>query len=472
MNPFFNALNSGYSPEQILGFISKAIPQMTPMINKAKKSGYPAEKIIGFLSKSFETEDRTGLSESERHAVNRRADSERTKSLLKTGAYATAFPLVAGAAQSALTRALPHSLTSLFQNQPADVALNQGSQSPSKPGVVNQNESVMEPTQGPSQAQPISENFSHKPPSVNLEKTPSSITQTIADNQLIKRDPLKSIELIKNIGEEGRIKNLLEGGLAPRDVAGVVRKLTSKDRLQALESLEGGLEGAIEDFAEQSQNTAKEISKDIKNDVSFSKVAESGIDDGSGADFPEVKLEKNQIVGSKHGLGEIKEIRNGKVLIEVDGKKHAVDEEDLIASPIPEKDLDELYDDLIRGIEKKTGEDISRMVSFAGYDPNTNTLAFLPHDGGLYLYQDISPEEKDLLTDVLTTRKTSGSNFIGAWKAGSKSPIGAAMSKLIRDLQLKAGGKGKEYFMKFNTVYSALEPAIKESKEKKKRKKL
>jgi len=182
----------------------------------------------------------------------------------------------------------------------------------------------------------------------------------------------------------------------------------------------------------------------------------------------EAKIEKNSTVIAPQGVGEVKAIRNGKALIEVDGKRHEVDESELESSPIPEKDLGELYDDLIKGIEGETKEDVSRMVQWAGYNPDSNTLQFLPHTGDMYTYDDISEEDAALLRDVLSVRKTSGSNFIGAWKKDSKSPIGAALSKLIKKLQSERGGKGNEYSAKHGTIYSAYEPAIQAKKKKKK----
>lgn len=182
------------------------------------------------------------------------------------------------------------------------------------------------------------------------------------------------------------------------------------------------------------------------------------------------RLTKNSTVIAPQGVGEVKEIRNGKAIVEIDGKRHQIDESELESSPIPEKDLADLYDELIEGIEGETGEDVSRMVQWAGYNPETNTLQFLPHTGKLYKYGNISEEDAALLTDILSTRKTSGSNFIGAWKAGSKSPIGAALSKLIRKLQSERGGKGNEYEETHEPIYSAYEPAIEAKKRKKKNK--
>jgi hypothetical protein len=179
------------------------------------------------------------------------------------------------------------------------------------------------------------------------------------------------------------------------------------------------------------------------------------------------KIEKGHTVSTPQGIGEVKEIRNGKAIVEVDGKKHQVNEDELIQSPIPEKDLAELYEDLIGGIEKTTGKQVSRNVEWAGYDANTNELAYKPHGSDkLYAYEDIEPEDVNMLTSLLTQRKSTGENFIGAWEAGSESPIGAAMYQLIKKLQAARGGKGNEYKNRYETIYDALEPAKKSLKEK------
>jgi len=106
-------------------------------------------------------------------------------------------------------------------------------------------------------------------------------------------------------------------------------------------------------------------------------------------------------------------------------------------------------------------------VEWAGYDPNTNELAYKPHGSDkMWSYDDIPPEDVEVLTSLLTQRKSTGENFIGAWQAGTESPIGAAMYQLIKKLQAARGGKGNEYKNKYETIYDALEPAKKAAKER------
>jgi hypothetical protein len=185
-------------------------------------------------------------------------------------------------------------------------------------------------------------------------------------------------------------------------------------------------------------------------------------------EVPEQKLEKGHLVATPNGeIGEVKSMRNGKALIDEDGKLHQAEEKDLISSPLPKKELADLYQDLLTGIEEETGEEVSRNVNIAAYNPETNKLLYQPHAGGIYIYANIPEEDKDLLTKFLTTRKTTGSSFMGAWGEGTKSPIGAAMSALIKRLQAERGGKGNEYEEKYDIIYEALKPAVEALKKRK-----
>lgn len=538
MSHFFQALDQGYSPEDILGYLSKAIPKISPMIRKAQRAGYPTKQILGFLSKSFETENRTGLSESERHAVNKRADSERAKYGLKLAGSAIATPLALQAAQGALARALPQSLT-----QGAGL-LNIGNDNSAQP--LRQQQPLQPQT---TEMQPTTQqlqNTSSQPPI-----SPNIPQQTISAQPQIK--PINFSELLnKHQGFESKINDLMKSGNTPEAIALYFKKFNpsqtakvekesgkkideliteyvSQNRIEQKEAMsrEEAL-GAFRDKkmirqAQEEENAnvkpldiqpgEKDIGfkaafKTLEGGTATNKLYEGifdslqkGKDTFAGIRDPLIakakpyfdkglikspddikrlvnnpeefekketpKIEKGSTVAAPQGIGEIKEIRNGKAIVEVDGKKHQVNEDELIQSPIREKDLADLYDDLINGIEKTTGKQVSRNVDWAGYDPNTNELAYKPHGSDkLYAYEDIDPEDVEILTNLLTQRKSTGENFIGAWQAGTESPIGAAMYQLIKKLQASRGGKGSEYKNKFETIYDALEPAKKAAKER------
>jgi hypothetical protein len=466
MTAILRGLNSGYAPEQILQYLMKSIPQMAPTIRRAAKAGYPAQQILGFLSKSFETEDRKGMSESQIHAANRRSDAERTKFGLKAAATAVVAPLAASAVGGALSRALPTNLRNMFAGNIAGSAAqpSPGQAAPLGNPAANPNMPPLAgipspPTQGATPLSGQSQISSSQPPlAPSIPQTPNiQQPQTSFD----------SASILDKLGIKNKIERLRHQGKDPEIIRAAISKLITPE----MEKKAGmPLKDVVEDYLSKGPTTrlAKLPEGQGRN---FKGLLEPFEDKPLNPEDYQVKpLEKQQTVASPQGMGEVREIRGDKALIDINGKLHKVDVDELIQSPVPEKDLADLYDELNEGIEKETGEDISRMVNYAGYDPKTNKMVFLPHNGALYEYSDIEPEEVEMLTDILNVRKSSGENFIGAWKAGSKSPIGAAMSALIKKLQEKAGGKGKEYSGKYETVYSYLEPAVRAAKKKKKKK--
>ena len=197
------------------------------------------------------------------------------------------------------------------------------------------------------------------------------------------------------------------------------------------------------------------------------EVPEKGIE----ADEAPKEKGKGDVVALPSGeIGTIEDIKKDHAVVEVDGKKKPVKLDDLDVVPISKKDLADTHEDLIKSMEEETGEEVSRAVMWAGYDPKTNQLKYLPWDGPLYTYDDIDEKTaKELKTLLL--RKTSGESLVGPWVEGTKSVMGSRMSELIKKLQEERGGKGQEYSGKAQALYSAYEPALKAAKAKKKARK-
>lgn len=430
MNPIFQAIDQGYSPEEILRYITRIAPSLVPKVEKAVSNGYALKEILGFLAQTSMKEDNRGLSESEIHGRNTRIASEMgQKGLMAVGALA-ATPIAASAIRSAFSRALPQSIAqNLLPQATAGNILENGIPSPqqSSPSQI-----AKSPT---GQAQQL--------PSVSSSPSQPPVEQTnIPQTQAPIQPEVKTIDpgaLLEKSGLKKHVDELAQKGRAAKEIAGLLYSKYPKEMKQFQKQAGKNMEDAIGDYLGQ-QPTSKE-------NLPTEKPAE------------QPKIEKSSIVASPNGIGEVKEIRNGQALIDVDGKLHKTKEEELIQSPLPEKDLADLYNDVVKGIEKESGQQVSRNVYWAGYDPNTNELAYLPHDGGLYIYDDISPDDAKELTNILSQRKSTGQNYIGAWTKGSSSPIGAQMYQLIQRLQKERGGKGSEYANKFQKVYDALELA-------------
>jgi hypothetical protein len=498
------ALSSGFTSKQIMDFILKKFPQHKSVIQNALATGFTTDQVLKFLSGGKKAlsmpEEQTSEGSTEFQQTRNRDISRRENVNKKTlqGAALAATPLASQAVGSALARSLPPILNKLAPGVPNSIAASLTGQN------IQGQAPLATQTTTPQNMLP-----SQQPPISNQVAPNIAQPQQAAQPEGI----INPKEYLQKLGIKDKVDDLLKRGNSPEQAAatlGMQRgagKVSGQIDPELLANIDAYSKQAKPDQEKASTIVPKEEEKIIdlggmgkgitanlyeglfeslkKGSSKFAgiedpllKRAKPLFDSGkikSAEDLQKFANEKpsvakNETVMSPHGVAEVKEIRNGQAIIDIDGKLHKVKEDELESSPLPEKDLADLYDELIQGIEGETGEDVSRMVQWAGYNPETNTLQFLPHTGKLYKYGNISPEDAALLTDILSTRKTSGENFIGAWKKDSKSPIGAALSKLIRKLQTERGGKGQEYEETHEPIYSAYEPAIQAAKKKKKKK--
>ncbi len=455
MTPIISAISAGYGEEEILKYITKAIPGIASKIQKARSTGYSASNILKFLSKAMQGEEYDpSLSESEARGMQRRKQDAISKGLVKTAASAIATPAVLGAITS---------------SKPVQDIL----------GKLGGKKDI-----GPSPMSnaPVQLNTASLPQSNTAPQPAAQPTQSTTQPQP-SSDPQQTASLIDQLGIGSQIQTMKQAGNSPEAIAsaiGVIMKPHQRKWLD--EQIKAGksksLPDLISDYSSQLDANATGQpgiatgQNQPFNEKISPEIAESAQKQPDFEEKTKLKPQKGELVATPNGeVGEIKSERNGKALIDVNGKLHQVNREEVVASPLPQKDLAELHEDLIRGIERETGEEVSRNVNYAGYNPVTNRLLYIPHGGGAYIYGQISPEDKEALTSVLGRRKTTGENFIGAWFEGTKSPIGAQMSALIKRLQQERGGKGNEYEEKFDTIYSAIEPAIKAVKKKEREKK-
>ena len=469
MNPIIQGMDQGYSPEEILQFVSKAIPKLVPKINKAVANGYGIKEILGFLSKSSPQGKLEGVSETQIHRRNRDLDSQLTQKGLMAAGSAVATPLALNAARSALSRALPQSLAPATQtlgnlSNLADSAQSP-QQMPSPQLPVNQSTNQ--------QSQELSKNVSQQPPNVNQP----NIAQPTPIPQVEEKNIQPPQEILDIQKKEKDIDNLWKAAHGDRGATLPENKELLRYSRSLLKSGDIRDYDSFKEFAKWWDATDGVKRNNPRAEFEKFRVQTQGMYPEKEAQQPnqakeevtqpETTISKGVSVGTPQGMGEVKELRNGKALININGKNHQVNENELIQSPLPEKEMGDLFDDLISGIEKQTGRKVSRNVEWAGYDPKNNELAYKPFGGdALWSYDNISPEDVEELTNLMTQRKSTGGNFIGTWEAGSTSPMGAAMYKLITKLQKERGGKGNEYKNKFLTFYDALEPAKIDAKRK------
>lgn len=444
MTAILQALQSGHTPQKILDFIKKLDPAMAAKISLALQAGHSIEQILGFLTKGG-------------NAINKALGSPQPNAgNLYEQAVSNVHPAVGPIAKTALAAgaaiASPFALSALGRALPAAAQQMLGI-----PGAANPAGSQAAAAALPAISQPAK----------------AAIT------------PGAGASLLSQMGDKviGVIQSLA-GKEAPEAIASVLEQhiLTSGQKKWLSDQGIQDLPGLIKDFLSQSpqstppETAAQNPEKAAQNAPPPGNLSENAppqmpIQTNEAPQKPQIaqsgKIEAGADAQLPSGdIGKVEEIKNGIAKVIVDGKERHVKAEELETPPLPEKDLADLLQDLLKGIEKHTGQEISRMASFVGYDPEANELAFRAHTGASYTFDNIDPEDVELLKSQLVQRKTTGENYIGAWGSGTKSPIGAAMSKLIQKYRERAAG-GKPHIRKFETIYSSDEPAHLALKKKK-----
>ncbi len=461
-------LRTGFSAATILKRLLRNNPAMTSRINRALDYGYPAETILRYLAKSEKgSQEEAFKTEHEKTSERDRAAKRKGAIGLGLGAAALAsVPFGLRAAASLGRGIMPNQILPAQNALPAPAAqrlLPQLLQSPA-------NKAQTPPPTSP----PIQPPQTPHPPPVTPPQMPTNPSIAPEQPPLAPNQPIKPEEILPEVKKlqenEENFKNNWN------EIHG--RKVPSTELLKYAKKLvkSGDIKNfdQFKEFSKWWDSAPKEKRASPTAEFELFRKQTKGFSPAFGDQnkLPEESSgtvqgnQKKLVITSKGDLGTVQEEKGKISKVEINGKIHNKISDDLIESPLPEKDLADLYDDLIQGIQKETGQEISRMADFVGYDPNINELVFKPYDGAVYRYTDISSEDVDELKDILAQRKTTGENFIGAWKQGTKSPIGNRMTALIQRLQQKAGGKGKEYKGKYEVVYSAHEPAIKAKKEK------
>lgn len=440
------ALSSGFTSKQIMDFLLRKFPQHSDKIKDALKAGFTVEQVIKFLGGGREAVNQISPSTTE-HEQTRDIDIQRGQdvnqmALKGAGAAALAGGAALGAPmlQSALQRAAPQLMG------PGSII---GGSNPLK----GQNTTPI----GQPPTTPISPQSS-----VSLPQQPPSLVSPSIPNvpAPVQPEGISNIpELIKKHGFEKQIEAVSKNVKDPKGVAAILFNKFPKEMQKLQKEAGKPMEDVVAEYMQSNVKPLDTVESEPKAPMTREEALGKFRDNLIAKHSTIEPIKKGETVASPQGIGEIKEIRNGKAIIEVDGKKHQINEDELIQSPIPEKDLGELFEELQGEIEKQTGKQISRNVEYAAYSPENNELLYKPHSGAFYVYENIPPEIADELVNLMTKRRTSGENHIGAWEKGSESPIGSRMYDLIQQLQSIMGGKGKEYRGKYQTIYDALEPA-------------
>lgn len=424
------ALSSGFTSQQVMDFLLKQFPQHKDKIKQALSYGFSADQVLQFLSGGQKEVNRNSNLPNTEFAQMREKDIQKTENIDKAGmaaaalgASALAAPVAGQLVSHTLQRALPQSLSGMIGAVSPllspDVHTIQSEQQPISAELI-QNEPIV------SQQPPVN--------APSITQAAQNVQPETISNKLNVKD------LLSKSGLLNRIEQLKEAGISNEEIGRFVRE-TQPFEFEKL---------------------AKEIGQSPEKMIS-EYLAETNPQEP-------MKIEKGATVITPQGVGEVKEIRNGKSIIEIDGKKHQVDEDELESSPIPEKDMGILLDELNKQIEKETGEEVSRAINLVGFSPETRSVIIVYNTGEIYPFDNLDDEDIETATNLQGMRRTSGNNYIGPWVEGTKSPAGSKMHDFVKSLQAKRG-KGKEYTTKYKPIYHGHGPAHEKLKEHRKKKK-
>lgn len=407
---WISMLNQGKSIEDVLLYISSLFPNLSQMIKGAEKSGRKPKEIFDYLS-NFNVNELKRIDAEynprgkENYLIQANEAAVKPMNNIGTKALSAIGNLGAtGLGAYALGRAIPKAIQSI--------------------------------------APQIMQNSPQTPPIAPLSSTPA-VSQNIAESPKISSE-----FLIEQMKLKDRIQNMAEAGNNPETISAAIKSMITPSQKKWLaEQTDQPIEAIVNEYVSN-------LGKQPKIEQKSPEIEPSG-KTGQLAAFPNGEI------------GEVQSVRNGIAKINVNGKERHRKLNELIESPLPEKDLADLYGNLVQSIPEK---DRSAMINVAAYDPQTNSLMFRPHHGAYYVYDDIPSEFAEKLKQSMFQAKTTGENFFGSWTKGEASR-GAGLYQLIKELQKIYGGKGKEYSRKFETIHSLLGTAEKAHKEKLERKK-
>lgn len=492
MTAIFNALSSGYAPKKILDFIKKLDPAMAAKVNMAMQAGHSIDKVLDFLYKGGNKINQA-LGESPKHQENNLYKTSRTKMHKAIpGMAKTALAVGAGIGVAGLARSMPASIQSMLPSS----AVTPQPNIPISPEVVQKGNAFPVKTNIQTETPSMNQAIPKQPP---VPDTPKGPTLTEIDVNALKKQK-DFISKIQNMHETGNPTDAISGffeSLHPNEVK-EVEKTTKRPFKEVVEAFTSQLPkeekkasymtktpediqpkqpaAPIEEVQPQEQQLVAESAsvqpapvEPVPPVVKPPEVLTNIEDIAKGANkFDAAKRKINFNPTEKTAIlpdgkmGEVQSVKNGIAKIDVDGQVRNRKEEDLIKSPLPQKDLADLYSDLINAIPE---DKRSAVINFAGYDEANNELIFRPHGGAAYVYKDIPKEFADKLKNSMFKAKTSGENFYGSWETGEASRH-AGLAALIKDLQKQYGGKGKEYTRKYLTLVDILEEPEKAKREK------
>jgi hypothetical protein len=423
-------LGSGFSAKKILDFLMKKSPEMAPKITKALASGLTAEKVVSFFSKD-KNFDKLKASMEKAYPMNNNAnpmvqgESIRGQNLgtdMASGLQRSVGPAMGTAAMAGGTYALSRAIPAILQKgQAASLPALQAGNQQQTPQIQSMSS---QPPLAPAQAQNV-------PPTIPQPTQPMQPEGKTIEN--IRSMP----DLLWNQLEGGSKKSInpeVDGFMKMAQRMRTTGEITSKEDFDKFYSL-----------FEAKKGEGMSLPKALKE--ATSEYDKQKMPQPEAMEEEAKPLAKNETVASPHGVGEVKEIRGDKALVEVDGKLHKVPVDELEEEPkeIKELNLDDAVSDYLARIPE--GQK-SSVIDVSLYDESTNELQIRFPNGDQWIYGPIPEEVFEKINSMTGIPVSSGESKLRGtiWEKDVANSAGADFSKLIRKFVKE--GKVKERKLK------------------------
>lgn len=413
MSAILGALAQGYSANHIVKYLQKNFPSLKSPIAKAISQGYAADKILDFLSNNHLDEAREqGATPNELQALRRKGYNKNFGRAAGVAASLIPFGAIARGLTGASSAALPQNPQ--IGNQPTSPITPNGPQ----PGTAPNRATVNIPSS--------THNGPGPKPMANAPVHPPSAQQANvaqASQAMPTQQPTQQTQTFDPIGQDPEFKAFAQAQIDKGN------QLSPESMILAFKR------------HKEREKRKSPFMKDVLEDAE--------------------KMKNTDFITPTGDVGTLKSERNGKALIDVNGKLEQFDKKDLESPPQELFDVVEKLLDLPE-IEK------SSVLSSLIYRPNKREMFVKFHTGDSYVYEDVSPEEMQPIADAIGIPVTSGQTVYGAWEQGKQDSRGAALiTGIIKNPKYSKDQQGKTW-EKLETKYDRYKKLYKQPIRKRK----
>lgn len=486
----FNAIGKGYSARSILGAIGRNAPQYANIINTAYYAGYTAESILSRLASKMDgkhyNEDRFLTA---REKTLRNDDRNKTRAYTQTIAALGLAGTVAAGAYALMQRnrpprpelIIPGSYGKKANGKGGHTILHQNKALPNRQKQIPYNQKQLE-SKGqkllPAPMQPKQQPQSMVPPIPSPNQPQQPPAASSGSQQPESQYNPKNVDVVRNLREEQRFKNIIEAGYDPIVSTQILRQIVPKDVLSVMEKADGGLEQIVKDYSGymkdiQKQQTKQQETQQTQQALNPKQLQEPLQPPQEAAEqvgqiqlprqgqqqqpppsaqvqpqqqapaemqpepqqinaVEQPKIQKPQapvkpLVSLKNGkIGEVESVKNGVTTVNIDGKTHKEKSSNITEEP-PE------IESAVRQVINSVPEDMkSTALQSMVHIPGLNILLTQFYDGKWAWYTDVQEELYKNIAMGTYQPKGQAVTGIAEYKPGVADSRGAGFHNEIK----------------------------------------